>query len=368
MDGESEKRLVSLDAVRGFDMLFIMGFAPVVTALCGILGWGDCWIVQQMRHVPWHGFSHHDTIFPFFLFIAGISFPFSLAKQLDRNVPTSRTVGRILYRGLMLVFLGWVYNGLFTKGFCEVRYASVLGRIGLAWMFAALLYLAFGLNIRILMALCILIGYWALMRFVPVPGSPSDVAVWSREWNLAGWIDMRCLPNSFKYGDPEGILSTLPAIVTAMLGMFTGEFVLSRHYGLTGGCKVLLMFAASCVLLAGGLIFSSWIPINKKIWTPTFVLAAGSYSLAVFTLFYGLVDVLKWQKWAFFFRVIGMNSVLIYLLQRIVDFDTVSHFFFGGIAHRFSTNGAQLIIALGHVILAWLLLLFCYRKKIFVKI
>lgn len=368
MDGEKSERLVSLDAVRGFDMLFIMGFTPVVTALCALLGMGNCWLAQQMQHVPWHGFAHHDTIFPFFLFIAGISFPFSLAKQRARGVTTSRTVGKILYRGLMLVFLGWIYNGLFMKGFGEVRYASVLGRIGLAWMFAAFLYLAFGLRTRILIAVGILIGYWALMRFVPVPGAPAGADVWSHEWNLAGWFDMQYLPHSWTNGDPEGLLSTLPAVVTAMLGMFTGEFVRLEKGGLTGGRKVAAMLVAAGALAIGALVFSRWMPVNKKIWTSTFVLAAGSYSLAVFALFYGVIDVLKWRKWAFFFCVIGMNSILIYLLQRIVNFDSVAGFFLGGLAQHFPKDGARLVIAMGHVVVAWLLLWFCYRKKAFLKV
>ena len=369
MKTEAEKgaRLLSLDALRGFDMLFIMGLTPVVVGLCPVFGFGDgCWLVRQMRHVAWHGFAQHDTIFPLFLFIAGVAFPFSCAKMHERGWSTSRICGKIAWRAFALVMLGMIYNGLFSKGFGEVRWASVLGRIGLGWAFAALLYLAFSIRSRIVIAAGILVGYWAVMRYAVVPGAPAGADPWSVEWNFAAYVDKLLLPNATK-GDPEGLLSTLPAIVTAMLGLFTGEFVRGKDR-LGGGAKTLVMLAAAAILLAVGLVWSNGMPINKKLWTSTFVLVAGAYSLALFAVFYWIVDVKMWRRWTFFLRVVGMNAITVYLLQRIVDFDAVSKFFVGGVAGLLPSAWASVLVASGHLAVCWLVLWFLYRKGTFLKV
>ena len=360
-------RLLSLDALRGFDMLFIMGLAAVVTGLCGVLGFGKgCWLVQQMAHAQWHGFTQHDTIFPLFLFIAGISFPYSLAKQRARGWGAARICRKIVWRALALVLLGMVYNGLFSLGFGQVRWASVLGRIGIAWMCAAFLFLAVPWRGRVAIAVALLVGYWALMRHVPVPGAPVGADPWSAEWNLSAYIDRLLLPNA-KGGDPEGILSTLPAVVTAMLGMFTGEFVRAQGR-LGGGAKTALMLLAAAAMLVTGVLWANWMPLNKKLWTLTFTLVAGGCSLGLFAAFYWIVDVKMWRRWTFFLRVVGMNAITIYLLQRIVSFDGVSRFFLGGVAKLLPDAGAQTLIAVGHMALCWLLLWFLYRKDVFLKV
>ena len=364
---ENNERLLSLDALRGFDMLFIMGLSAVTTSLCNAFGFGDgCWLARQMRHAAWHGFAQHDTIFPLFLFIAGVAFPFSYAKMREKGWCTLRICRKIVWRAFALVVLGMIYNGLLNKGFGEVRWASVLGRIGLGWMFAAFLYMAFSYRTRIAVAVGLLVGYWAVMRFAVVPGAPAGADPWSVEWNFAAHIDKILLPNA-KGGDPEGLLSTFPAIVTAMLGMFAGEFV--RWKGrFDGGEKTLAILAVAAVLLAVGLAWSSWMPINKKLWTSTFVLVAGAYSLALFAAFFWIVDVKMWRGWTFPLRVVGMNAITIYLLQRIVDFDAVARFFLGGLAELAPSAWAKSIVAAGHLALCWLVLWFLYRKNTFLKV
>ena len=367
MSQSHSERLMSLDALRGFDMLFIMGLTPVVAGLCNAFGFGDgCWLARQMHHVEWHGFAQHDTIFPLFLFIAGVAFPFSCAKMHEKGWSVSRICGKIVWRAFVLVMLGMVYNGLFNKGFGEVRWASVLGRIGIAWAFAALLYLAFSLRTRVMVAVGVLVGYWAAMRYAIVPGAPTGADPWSVEWNFAAYVDKLLLPNATK-GDPEGLMSTLPAIVTAMLGMFTGEFVRWKgRFG--GGAKTLVMLAAAAILLAAGLVWSNWMPVNKKLWTSTFVLVAGAYSLALFSVFYWIVDVKMLWRWTFFLRVVGMNAITVYLLQRIVDFNSVSKFFVGGVAGLLPSAWAGVLVAFGHLIVCWLVLWFLYRKNVFLKV
>ena len=225
-----DERLLSIDALRGFDMLFIMGGAALLVALAE---WFPCSFTQalaeQMDHVEWHGLRHHDTIFPLFLFIAGISFPFSLAKQRQKGRSAWAIHRKVIVRGLMLVFLGVVYNGLLDFDFENLRYASVLGRIGLAWMFAALIFIHTGWKARVGITALLLVGYWLVAGFIPAPdGGGEDI--FSAQGSIVGYVDRILLPGRIYYGniDPEGILSVVPAIGTALLGMFTGELVKKR--------------------------------------------------------------------------------------------------------------------------------------------
>ncbi|MDD3108029.1 MAG: heparan-alpha-glucosaminide N-acetyltransferase domain-containing protein, partial [Alistipes sp.] len=238
------QRLESLDTLRGFDMMFIMGVSGLIVALCALSpnGFSD-WIRQGMEHVDWNGLTQHDTIFPLFLFIAGISFPYSHAKQLQNGASCGAIHRKIITRGLTLFGLGLIYNGLLSLNFHDLRYMSVLGRIGLAWMFAALLFVHCGWRVRSGIALLILVGYWLLLRLVSAPDMPEAAQMPFGEENLVGYIDRMLLPGTLCYGtfDPEGLLSTLPAIVTAMLGMLTGEFVRQSSFKGSASRKSLYM-------------------------------------------------------------------------------------------------------------------------------
>ena len=364
------ERLQSLDALRGFDMLFIMGFASLVVAVCGL--WPNAVtdsIASQMGHASWDGFTHHDTIFPLFLFIAGVSFPFSLSKQRSLGLSTGTIYAKIVRRALTLVLLGVIYNGLFRLDFENLRIASVLGRIGLAWGIAAVLYLNFGVKARIAIAAAILVGYGLLSALVAAP-DVAGAGPLTREGCLAGYVDRLLLPGKL-YGktfDPEGLLSTVPAVVTAMLGMFTGEFVRRSEERTSGSRKTLWMAAGAVALLALALCLDPLQPINKKLWTPAFVFAAGAYSLGMFALFYYIIDVCQWRRWSYFFKVIGVNSITIYMVQRIVRVSYTSEFFFGGLASKLSPEAAAVVLSAGYVAVCWLLLWFLDRKKIYLKI
>lgn len=360
-------RLMSLDALRGFDMLFIMGLAAWVVALCDFFpGSGVMqWLSGQMEHVEWNGLAHHDTIFPLFLFVAGISFPFSLAKQRANGKSSQHIYYKIIKRGIVLVLLGCVYNGIFGLDFENMRYASVLGRIGFAWMFAALLFVNFRTRVNIIISVVILVGYWLLLWLIPGGTDP-----FSLENNLVGKIDMVVLPGRLHQGffDPEGLFSTLPAIVTAMLGMFTGQLVQLPDEQCSGKKKVLYMLIGAVVLTLIGWAWSYAFPINKKLWTSTFVCVVAGYSLLMFALFYYIIDVKGHIRWSFFFRVVGLNSITIYLAQRIVNFGQISDFFLGGLISKCPEALGHFISATGYIAVCWLFLYFLYKKKIFLKV
>ena len=363
-------RLMSIDALRGFDMLFIMGGAALLVALAE---WFPCSftqaIAEQMDHVEWHGLRHHDTIFPLFLWLAGISFPFSLAKQRANGRTSWQIHRKIIVRGLMLVFLGVVYNGLLDFDFETLRYASVLGRIGLAWMFAALIYIHTGWKTRVGITALLLVGYWLVAGFIPAPdGNGEDI--FSAQGSFVGYVDRILLPGRIYYGniDPEGILSVIPAIGTALLGMFTGELVRSKREGLTPGKKVLWMVLGGIILLVVGLLWNEVFPINKKMWTSSFVLVVGAYSVLMFALFYYIIDVLQWRKWTLFFTVIGMNSITIYLAQRFIRFSYTSEKLFSGLIKFMPENSQAFFTQVAYIAVCWLFLYFLYKKKVFLKV
>lgn len=364
------RRLYSLDALRGFDMFWIMGGEAIFAGLAALTGWPVLnWWAGQLEHVRWNGFHFYDMIFPLFLFIAGISFPFSLAKRISMNVSRKSIYKHVISRGLILVLLGIIYNNGINFDFSHLRYGSVLGRIGLAWMFAALIFMNTKLNYRIIWFAVLLIGYWLLLLLFPAHDLGST-DIFSQEGNLTSHIDRLLMPGRLYLGnhDPEGLFSTIPAIGTALLGMFTGEFLLSDYLKEKPFRKVLYLVFAAIVLMVLGRIWNIVFPINKNLWTSSFVLFVGGLSLLLFSVFYLIIDILEYKKWAFVFVVIGMNPITIYLTGRIVNFGAATKFFFGGIMTLLPETWSPFIQGLGVTAIGWTFLYILYKKKIFLKI
>jgi predicted acyltransferase len=364
------KRLQSLDALRGFDMFWIMGGGEIFVGLAALTGWPVFqWWASQLDHVAWHGFHFEDMIFPLFLFIAGISFPFSMAKRMAMNESRQKIYKHVISRGLILVLLGIVFNNGVNFDFANLRYGSVLGRIGLAWMFAAIIFMNTKLTYRIVWCGSLLIGYWLLLLLFPAHDLGATDP-FSREGNLASYIDRLIMPGKLYLGnhDPEGLFSTIPAIGTALLGMFTGEFMLSKYLSDRPVKKVLYLVLAAIALMIVGKIWNLFFPINKNIWSSSFVCFVGGLSLLLFAVFYLIIDVWQYKKWAFFFVVIGVNPITIYLTERIVNFGSTTEFVFGGFANLLPETWAPLIDAIGITTIAWLFLYFLYKKKIFLKV
>lgn len=363
---------MSLDALRGFDMLFISGLSGLIMAICNLFPDGDqMWLHETMKHASWNGLTQHDTIFPLFLFIAGVSFPFSYAKQLNNGMSRKGIYWKIIKRTLILIFLGMVYNGFFKLDFDNMRVCSVLGRIGLAWGAAAILFINFKPMTRVIISVATLIGYWLVVGFIPAPDVPGGDPL-SMEGTIVGWIDRMITPGSLISNDgkfdPEGLFSTLPAIVTAMLGMFTGEFLRIPESKIDGTKKSGYMGLVSLGLLAVGLLWSTVFPLNKMLWTSSYVLVVGAYSLALMALFYYIIDVKGWQKWTLLFRVVGLNSITIYMFRRIVDVNSTVRFFLNGIIDRVPEAWGDVIFNAGHLAICWLVMYFLYKKKVFLKI
>lgn len=367
------KRLLSLDVLRGADMLFIMGFGVLIRKICTALGSGDCAFAQQFRHVAWDGLHFEDMIFPLFLFIAGVTFPYSSAKKLENGASRAAVALNVLKRGVLLFAFGLVYNGILKNGPSDTVWMSVLGRIGIAWAFAALIRLYVPFRGRIGLSAAILVGYWALLRFVGAPDHPEAFPL-SPEGNLSGYLDRILLPGRLTVAglySNQGLLATLPAVVTALLGMFAGDYL--KVSGHSGGRKAANMLSAAVGLAAVGLVVAFGcgtysMPLNKILWSSSFVLVVGGYSLALLAVFYWFVDVKGWTGWTGFFRVIGVNSITIYMAQAVVDFHGVSKFFFGGAAKLVPETWAPVVLQTGYVVVCWCFLCFLDRKKIYLKV
>ncbi|MBC3783834.1 acyltransferase family protein [Spirosoma utsteinense] len=363
------RRLLSLDALRGFDMFWIIGGEEIFHVLAKTTGWAwAIFMADQFTHVDWNGFRPYDCIFPLFLFLAGVSTPYSLGSRLERGDDRGAMVRKIITRGLVLVLLGIIYNnGLFTKSLDEMRFPSVLARIGLAGMFAQLIYV-YVRNERARYAVFagILLGYWALLMLVPVPGFGAGNL--TMEGSLVGYIDRLVMPGRLYkvVHDPEGLLSTLPAIATGLLGVFAGTVL--RHKNISDARKLRQLALAGVTCVALGWVWNLVLPVNKNLWTSSFVLVAGGWSLIALSLFYWIIDMMNWRWWTFFFVVIGMNSILIYLAGEVINFEYASHYLFGGLLHIFSKPVQAIGAVLGFLAVKWLFLYFLYKKKVFMRV
>lgn len=363
----TRERILSLDILRGFDMFFIMGGDALMAALAAALGYADSVFARQFGHVAWAGLAFEDTIFPLFLFIAGATFPLSLAKQRANGASRSAIARRILRRGLTLVLLGLIYNGLLTFDFAHLRYYGVLQLIGIAWTAAALLRLFTGGRTRVLVAATLLIGTPLLFFFVGAGDFPN-AAPFTAEGNLGCWIDRTLVGVAHLHRplyDPEGAASILSSVVTAILGTFAGDLLESPRPATR---KAAMLGGAATLLLATGLILSPVVPLVKNIWTSSFVLVTGGYSAAMLALFYDIFDVRKIRLGATFFRVIGLNAITIYLAQEIVGFQHMTAFLFGGLAALLPDAWGRVAFYLGYVAVCWLFLAVLYRKNIFLKV
>ncbi|OGG01165.1 MAG: hypothetical protein A3F83_15645 [Candidatus Glassbacteria bacterium RIFCSPLOWO2_12_FULL_58_11] len=358
-------RVVSLDALRGFDMFWITGgeglFAALVTWLNIPLLLP---LAGQFDHSAWDGFTFYDLIFPLFLFIVGTSMPFAISRRLERGDDRGELYRHIVQRSLILLFLGFIYNGLLDFDFSHFRYTGVLHRIAICYFIASLIVMNTRIRSQALIAGAILLGYWALMKLVPVPGVGAGVL--TAEGNLGAWVDQHFLPGAFccyKFGDNEGILSTLPAVSTTLLGVLAGHWLKAPGPQIK---KARGLLAAGLVSLIAGWLWNFLFPINKLLWTSSYVLWAGGWSLLLLGVFYWIIDVRGYHKWAFPFVVIGLNPITIYVVQSQFDFGIISNIFIHGFV-RYLGSFEPVLSAFGSFLAGWLFLYFLYKKKIFLK-
>jgi predicted acyltransferase len=416
---------MSVDALRGFDMFWIIGADSLVSALNRMSRSGPTTVLaDQLEHAEWEGFHFYDLIFPLFVFLVGVSLVFSLTKTIEQ-AGRAEALKRVFRRGILLFVIGLVYSGGFTNPWPDMRLMGVLNRIALAYFFAGLLFCF--VKPRALVAICagLLIGYWGLMTFVPIrdiqltksniarlaqqagdsetaayfadrespnPSTVKNSPAWAgaqrlfyatpnrvsgkfgKGYNLSDHIDFQYLPGK-RYDiffDPEGLLSTIPAIATCLLGVFAG--FLLRNQTVPDQRKVLYLIGSGIAAAALGWLWHLQFPVTKKIWTSSYVLVAGGYSAMLLGLFYLIVDVWQKRAWCQPFVWMGMNSITIYLASNIIGgFRGLATRFVGGdVKVFFDTHLAKgfgdMMISIVGLLLAFWFVHFLYRRKLFLRL
>jgi predicted acyltransferase len=383
-------RVVSLDVFRG-----------ITIAAMILVNDPGSWehIYPPLEHAEWNGWTPTDLIFPFFLFIAGVSMTLSFASRVARGVTRGALAIHIARRSAVIFLIGLFLNGFPNFDFSTIRIMGVLQRIALCYLAGGLLYIFIMIpkrnapaakdapahsNARAIagIAIVLLVGYWALMMFFPVPGHGAGHL--GKDDNLGAYID-RSLMGGHLWSesvtwDPEGLLSTLPAIATLLIGILAGEWLRSDREGLR---KIKGLAIAGLALLITGRLLNPYFPINKNLWTSTFVLFTGGFAMLLFAVCYWAVDLRGWRRWTMPFLVFGMNAILAYALAALVsevstDFEfhdsegrlrTLHGWIYGKyfVPHASPVN-ASLMFAVFFVLVIFLLLWPLYKGKIFVRV
>ncbi|MEA3463036.1 MAG: DUF5009 domain-containing protein [Bacteroidota bacterium] len=365
----TKERLQSLDTLRGFDMAMLVGLGSVIVALANLSGWN--WMeglaTQVHRHVEWEGFRFYDMIFPLFMFISGVAIPYAINSKREKGVAQSLLLRKIFIRLLLLIAFGIIYNGATSRGFTNTRYVSVLSQIGFGYFFAALISL-YSKSIKgsLYWMLGIMAGIAALQLFVPVP--EFGAGTFEPATSINAWLDQKLIPGRLndEVFDPEGVLCIVSAITITLMGTLAGHVL--RSSPLKPSKKALYIALAGVGALALAYALRPVYPVIKKMWTVPYVMMAGGYSALLLSLFYFVIDVKGYKNWTLFFRVFGMNSITIYMGARILGFRDISRFFLNWTSIHISEEWGAVFIAIGVVVLQWALLLFLYRRKIFLRV
>jgi len=359
------KRLESLDALRGFDMFWIIGGYWIFISFHEIFNSPvtKC-LQQQLEHAEWEGFRFWDLIMPLFLFIVGAAMPFSFTKRLARGDSRKKLYFHIAIRFAILFILGMIAQGhLLQYDLSKLHlYSNTLQAIAAGYLIGSILLLNFSIKLQIGITGGLLLLFWALMTWVPVPGYGAGRL--TPDGNLAMYLD-KLLLGSFQDGtNYTWILSSLTFACTVMLGVMGGLVLRSRK---SQQKRVLWLFGAGVLSIGLGLLWSIWFPIIKHLWTSSFVLFSGGICFILLGLFYLVIDVWGFRCWAFPFKVIGMNAIFVYMITRLFDFRNIGNIFVGGLAGRLQAWNT-LVQGLAGFLVIWLILCWMYRKKTFIKI
>ena len=366
-------RLLSLDVFRGATIASMM--------LVNNAGnWNA--VYPPLRHSAWHGWTFTDTIFPFFLWIAGVSMTFSFAKRLERNDSRARLLAHTLQRAATIFLLGMFLNLFPLFQFSTVRIPGVLQRIAVCYLIAGFIFLYSSLRGQIVWTASLLIVYCALMKLAPVPGFGAGIL--EKEGNFAQYVDQLVLSGhmwaSSKTWDPEGIVSTLPAIATVLFGILTGHMLRSR---LTPERKTAWLMVMGTCLMGAGLVWAWWLPINKPLWTSSYSLLMAGMAANVFGCCYWVIDIQGYRSWSRPLAIYGMNAITVYvlagLLSKLSAFTKVASVDGAEISagkwayeHIYaplaSPVNASLLFALTYVAILYGVSWFMYRMKWFVRV
>jgi predicted acyltransferase len=395
------KRFVSVDALRGFDMFWIIGADMVIGTVNKVFHNKVTGFLQSQfaHHKKWEGVGFYDLIFPLFIFLAGVSLVFSLSRTIQQH-GRARAASRILRRGLLLVALGIFYYGGFSNSWPEIRLVGVLQLIGWSCLFAGLVFTFCRPRLAAVVCALLLGGYWAALNFIPIRDialdktrmpelqkrfGTRDVALMydgttnfvsgKFQWglNVANHADFLYLPGKkhYVYWDPEGLLSVVPGTALCLLGTFAG--LLLQRKGCDERRKVGYLLAAGIAGVVLGWLWNLQTPVIKQIWTPSYILVAAGYAALLLAAFHQIIEVWGFQRWAQPFVWIGMNPLTVYLLDEILDFRKVAERLVGGDVRTFldqhlAKGMGDVAIAVLGLGLAITLCWYLHRKRVFVRL
>lgn len=366
-------RLLSLDVFRGLTIA-----AMVLVNNAG--NWQA--VYPPLLHAPWDGWTPTDLVFPFFVFIVGVAIPLAFERRKAAGGSQRDLYLKIARRTAIIFGLGLWLNAFPFSGawFSNLRIPGVLQRIALCYGLAALIFLKARLKTQVWITAALLLGYWAVMKLIPAPGyARGDLTM---EGSLASWVDRTLLAgHTYKpLYDPEGILSTLPAIATALLGVLAGQWLMQKRETLE---KIAGLFVAGALCVLGGYVWDWFFPLNKALWTSSYVLFTGGLALQLLALCYWLVDLKGYRRWAKPFVVFGVNALALYALAGMLSdvlnvvprakLDGATGSLKSWIYERVFESwlapvNASLAFALSYVAFWWLLMWLLYRRKIFIKV
>jgi predicted acyltransferase len=373
------ERLTSLDIYRG---LAVAGMILVDNPGSDDLAY---W---PIKHAQWNGWTPADFIFPSFLFLVGVSMVFSFAARLRRGDSRQQIFRHVVVRALILIAIGLFVNAspIYGLDLHTWRIYGVTQRIALCYLAAAILVLWGNRRSQWITLAACLVGYWALLRFVPVPGfglPARDIPFMDQQGNLVAWLDRKLLMGRLYNGtrDPEGLISTIPAIGTTLMGVLTGYWLRSEK---TQSAKAIRMAGIGFVALLAGLIWNRWFPINKNLWTSSFVLLSGGFALVFLAFLYWVIEIKKWRGvWTMPFLVLGMNAIAGFVADSFVYGPGYTFTVKGAdgttmnwheaaqarlVSFGLSPANASLSYSLGAVLFCWILLWLLWRKRIFIKV
>jgi len=377
-----QKRLLSLDAFRGATIALMI----LVNDPGGDISY------PQLQHAHWNGWTMTDMVFPFFLWIVGVAMTFSIARRMEKGESKSALIRHALVRGIILFIFGLIVNNfpfglIFNSQFSWAtwRIPGVLQRIAICYFIATVIYLHTSVRGQIVWIIWLLAGYWMLMKLVPVPGFGAGFL--EPEGNLQWYLDSTIFgAHTYIYApaagfDPEGTLGTIPAIGTILFGILTGTYL--RRHDMPKKKKTLRMFIAGLLLVMTALIFDIWLPINKNMWTSSYAIFMAGWALIILSIFYYLIDIKGYSKWARFFVIFGMNAIAVYMFSELLAtllwiipvgtgtgaFTPLHSYIY---EHFFSPLGSPAIVSLyfavAYVLLSFVVAWIMWKRRWFLKV
>lgn len=358
------QRLMCVDALRGFDMLWIIGGAEVLVSLGKATGSGCMKNVGIHFDHSWGQFHFYDLIMPLFLFIVGVVMPISFGNRLRRGSTKKTLYRHIIKRVIVLYILGLIASGhLLTFDITKIHlWTDTLHAIAAGYLVSSILILEASRKVQMIITSSLLILYWVIMAFIPIPG--HGAGVFEPEVNLAIYVDNLVLGHWQEGAGWTYIITNMTFVCSVMLGVFAGQ-ILQSNLRQMRKAGLLALIGASCVI--AGKIWGIWFPVIHHLWTSSLVLYAGGISFLLLAFFYLVIDIWGFKKWSFPFVVIGMNAITVYVATHLFDFTLIGNVFVGGLL-RFLGNGSDFVEASASLAVVWLIMYWMYRQKILIKI